>query len=144
MLKKMSRTLRKDDGQALVELAFVLPILLLLVFGIIEFGNIYFAHLTLNNASREGARAGALRATQHGVDLEAEVNEVIQNRIPSLDSDNLSVFVWPNSEEELIRGNDLKVELEYNRRLLTPLFGMILDDGAGYYQLRTETTMRIE
>lgn len=46
-------------GQGLVEFALVLPILLLLVLGMIEFGFAFDHHLTLHYATREGARTGA-------------------------------------------------------------------------------------
>jgi Flp pilus assembly protein TadG len=45
-----------------VELALVLPILLLLVFGIVDFGRAYNAQISLTQAAREGARARALGA----------------------------------------------------------------------------------
>lgn len=44
----------------MVELAFVLPILVILLFGIIEFGRAYSAKIELTSAVREGARAAAL------------------------------------------------------------------------------------
>lgn len=49
-----------DRGAAMVEFAIVLPLLLLLVFGIIEFGRGYNAQLTLTHAAREGVREYAL------------------------------------------------------------------------------------
>ncbi|MEV4642317.1 TadE/TadG family type IV pilus assembly protein [Actinoplanes sp. NPDC049548] len=49
-----------DDGAAAVELALVLPLLLLLLFGIIDFGRALNAQITLTEAAREGARAAAL------------------------------------------------------------------------------------
>lgn len=45
-------------GAALVEFAIVLPLLLALVFGIIEFGFLFYNKAMLTNASREGARLG--------------------------------------------------------------------------------------
>lgn len=51
---------RGDRGQALVEFAFVLlPVLVILV-GIIQFGLLFGANVTLTNAAREGARAGTI------------------------------------------------------------------------------------
>ncbi len=50
------RIKKRESGQAIVEFALVLPILLLLLCGIIDFGWLYYNQITLNNASREGAR----------------------------------------------------------------------------------------
>ncbi|WP_081072002.1 TadE/TadG family type IV pilus assembly protein [Burkholderia cepacia] len=49
---------KKQQGVAAVEFALVLPLLLLILFGIIEFGLIMFDQAVITNASREGARAG--------------------------------------------------------------------------------------
>lgn len=49
-----------DRGAAAVEFAIVLPLLLLLVFGIIDFGRAYNTTVSLSGAAREGARALAL------------------------------------------------------------------------------------
>jgi Flp pilus assembly protein TadG len=49
-----------DRGAAVVEFAIVLPVLLLLVFGIIDFGRALNAQIALTQAAREGARLDAL------------------------------------------------------------------------------------
>ena len=49
---------RREAGQELVEFALILPLLLLLFFGIIEFGRAILAYNTIANAAREGARQG--------------------------------------------------------------------------------------
>jgi hypothetical protein len=46
------------DGQALVEFAFVAIFLLLVIFGVIDFGRLFFAYATMSNGVREGARYG--------------------------------------------------------------------------------------
>lgn len=53
-MKKYNK--KKEKGQALVEFALTLPILLALLCGIIDFGWAYYNQITLNNAAREGAR----------------------------------------------------------------------------------------
>lgn len=50
----------RDRGAAAVELALVLPLLLLLVFGIIDFSRAYNARITMSEAAAEGARALAV------------------------------------------------------------------------------------
>lgn len=47
-------------GQSLVELALTLPLLILLLYGLAEFGFLLYAHVQVTNAAREGARAGSL------------------------------------------------------------------------------------
>jgi len=49
---------KRQSGQALVELALVLPLLLILAFGIVEFGLLMYNKAVITNASREGARVG--------------------------------------------------------------------------------------
>lgn len=51
---------RPHQGQSLVELAVLIPILLLLVLGSIDLGRIFFAHIAIKNAAREGAQDLAL------------------------------------------------------------------------------------
>lgn len=55
-MNRLLRKVRDDSGQALVEFALVLPILLMLVFGVIEFGRAWNASQVLTDAAREGAR----------------------------------------------------------------------------------------
>jgi Flp pilus assembly protein TadG len=50
----------RDRGAAAVEFALLLPVLLLIVFGIIDFGRALNAQITLTQAAREGARLDAL------------------------------------------------------------------------------------
>lgn len=52
----------RERGAALVEFALILPILVMFVFGIVEFGRFYNARIQLTSAVREGARAAALGA----------------------------------------------------------------------------------
>lgn len=52
-----------ERGAAAVEFALLLPVLLTLLFGIIEFGMIMYGREVVTNASREGARAGIVLVT---------------------------------------------------------------------------------
>ena len=51
---------RNKRGQALIEFAFILPFLLVIVGGIVDFGLAFFVGQVIENAAREGARAGAV------------------------------------------------------------------------------------
>jgi len=51
---------RNKRGQALIEFAFILPFLLVIIGGIVDFGLAFFIGQVIENAAREGARAGAV------------------------------------------------------------------------------------
>jgi Flp pilus assembly protein TadG len=55
-LTPRNRLAERESGAAMVEMAIVLPLLLLLVFGIIELGRLYNSQVTLTHAAREGIR----------------------------------------------------------------------------------------
>lgn len=55
-----ARASRRDDGAAAVEFALVLPLLMMLVFGIISFGILFAQQLSLGNGARQGARLGVV------------------------------------------------------------------------------------
>jgi Flp pilus assembly protein TadG len=60
MHRRASGQAARDRGAAAVEFALLLPVLLLLVFGIIDFGRALNAQITLTQAAREGARLAAV------------------------------------------------------------------------------------
>jgi len=60
---ELRRRHRGQQSQALIEFALVSPILLLLIFGIIDIGRAVFYYDTLNHAAREGARAAVKAQT---------------------------------------------------------------------------------
>ena len=59
-MRRWLRRTRREDGAALIETAFVLPIMLLVCVGILEFGRAYQTWQVVTNASREGARVAVL------------------------------------------------------------------------------------
>lgn len=54
------RRINAEDGAAAVEFALVLPVLILLVFGIVEFGLVFNRWLSVTHAAREGVRTYSL------------------------------------------------------------------------------------
>lgn len=78
-LRTSSRVAR-THGQAAVEMALLLPVLLILLFGIILSGFTFYAFIQVSNAAREGARAGSvyiMTKTASGLDLDQTVKRGI-------------------------------------------------------------------
>ena len=67
---------RSQRSQALIEFALISPVLLLLLFGIVDIGRAIFYYDTLNHAAREGARAAVRASNQlpNNADVLATVN----------------------------------------------------------------------
>lgn len=88
----MIKRFRSSEGQAIVEFAFVLPLLCIIVVGLIEFGVLFYDKAAVTNASREGARVGMTFTTVDGSywaegDMQAavsqKVNDYLQTRLIS-------------------------------------------------------------
>ena len=60
MCRRVIARLRRQEGAALIEAAFTLPLMLFVCIGILEFGRAYQAWQVVTNASREGARIAVL------------------------------------------------------------------------------------
>jgi Flp pilus assembly protein TadG len=74
----MRKRLRDERGASAVEFAFIVPLLIVLVLGIAEFGHAFQVQGTLSAAAREGVRAMALRNDP------ADARDVVQNAASSL------------------------------------------------------------
>ena len=73
---------RNERGQALIEFAFILPFLLVIVGGIVDFGLAFFVGQVVENAAREGARAGAVIRPSSLEDFVFPAEEVTGCTIP--------------------------------------------------------------
>jgi Flp pilus assembly protein TadG len=62
-MMSMHKKLRSESGASAVEFALLLPVLMLILFGIIEFGLALYQQAILTNASREGARLGIVQSS---------------------------------------------------------------------------------
>jgi Flp pilus assembly protein TadG len=77
-----------EKGAAVVEFAVILPLLLVILFGIIEFGFLMYNQAMITNAAREGARAGIVIQTPRmsTADITNEVDKYLQNFLVTFSS----------------------------------------------------------
>jgi len=123
----------RRSGQAIVELALVLPILLLLTVGLINIALMIESQLELGNAAWEGARAGA--TLQDPATGDDEITGAVLDSLTLVDSSELQIDIdptaseWPRSEPwPLPRGYPLTVRLRYPFPLMLPLAPVVTLD----------------
>jgi Flp pilus assembly protein TadG len=116
----MGRLIRRggsgERGQSLVEFAMIIPLFLLLVFAIVDFGMGFYSWITVTNAAREGARVGAVGAD------EDTITTRVQDTAGSLDDGNLTVTVL-NAQGN--SGEEVSVTAEYDYSLITPVSSVL-------------------
>lgn len=81
MCRIFFKKINNQNGVAAVEFAIIVPLLLVLTFGIIEFGILLFNKAMITNASREGARLGSLYKSPYYTD--AEITTTVKNHLGS-------------------------------------------------------------
>jgi Flp pilus assembly protein TadG len=75
--RRILPTLKDSRGNAIIEFALTLPILLLVLFGITEFGRMIMTKNVLSTASREGARLAAVGGVADSLNVKTRVTQVL-------------------------------------------------------------------
>jgi len=134
VLYAIRHTLRRQDGQALVELALLLPMVCLLLFGITEFGRAYQAYLALGHAAREGVRIGSLGGA------DGEIDATVRNCASGLDTASIVVTITP-AQAERVTGAVVTVQLDYAFPIVVPIISNISGTSI---PLSVRLSMRVE
>ncbi|SOC37260.1 TadE family protein [Ureibacillus acetophenoni] len=124
--------MKSEKGASIVEFALILPLLILLVFGIIDFGRIFHAYLTIDHAGREAARVASVGKFS---DVETTAVQKSGNMITAEDVE------VTYSDVNKIRGSIATVKIDYKITFLTPIIQPFFPSGL---TLSDTTTMRIE
>ena len=137
------RRRNEESGQAFVELALVLPVLLLLLLGVIQFGNVFRDYIALTDATRVGARQAAVsRSIQPASSRIPLVVSKVQRAAVNLDATKMSITVEPVMIDGITPGweqsGDVTVRSTYPFKI--NLFGMVLYNGL----LQSRTIERVE
>jgi Flp pilus assembly protein TadG len=124
----------------MVEFALVLPILLLLVMGIIQFGILFNNYVALTDGVRAGARQAAV--SRDLPDPVAAATNRVKASAAGLDEGKLEVTVTPYDPEDgsasWVQGGDVTVEAKYPYQI--SILGMVVMSG----KLKSTTTERVE
>ncbi len=124
--------MKSEKGQATVELALSLTILVFFIFAIIDFGRIFHSYLSIEHASREAARIASLGAT------DSEVVQIAKQSAPSLNSNDLGITISPSIRT---RGTYVTIHTTYPVSISIPLLQNVLPDPL---VIKGKTVMRVE
>jgi len=151
---------RTDRGSSIVEFALTLPIFIILVVGIIEFGWYFFVQHTLQYATREGMRlalvgrtltvggtplsreASIIKTIQDNATLAIKPSSSVQVSIYPVTSTYSDPTGWETQQDAGDPGDYMRVRSRYNHRFFTPLIGGFFSGGA--IVIQAEGTYRNE
>lgn len=136
MLKFLKKLIKSEDGQSVIELAITLPILLMVLCAIIDFGWLFTNQLTISYCSREGARYAIVNPT-------SITN--IQNRVTSIAPPNIRDTITVNvtfSNPTVRRNGDVTVEVLGNIKVLTPITGVFTHNES--IEISSKCVMKVE
>ncbi|MFI1987738.1 TadE/TadG family type IV pilus assembly protein [Actinoplanes sp. NPDC020271] len=112
------RVPRDSRGAAALETAIVMPVILLVLFGIIDMGRLLQQYIQLTEAAREGARLGALNGTVAGV--QAKVTGIVGTGGTSPVTQTVTVCTAGSQP-----GTDAKVVLTRQYQPITPMVALV-------------------
>lgn len=131
------RARRGEKGTSVLEFALVLPVLLAMIFGIVELGNVFFANATVQKAAQSAARLGV---TGNGFDDGTRIARIVAEaeRVAAVLPGSVTVTVssWQTyaAEGDGSVGDAgspcelMQVEVDYPYAGLTPIVGDLVPD----------------
>jgi Flp pilus assembly protein TadG len=143
------RRLRCDHGQSLVEFAAVCFLLCELVFGVMDFGRVFFTQMTLQHAVREAGRfavtgnklADPNNPGQQLTRVES-IKAVARRAAAGLDVSSLTVTSAAGNNTAGGPGQNVTISLTTTIRFITPIIGQFFNGGR--YTMTVRTTFKNE
>jgi Flp pilus assembly protein TadG len=128
---------RRNRGQALVELALILPVLLVLFGSALDLGRLYYSQITINNAAKEGALEAArdtenLSEFDNTSDCDAATNRVIclvineaEGSLVSITPDDVALACDPDPcPDEAEIGDTVTISVVADFQLVSPILSV--------------------
>ena len=133
---RLARRLKDTRGANIVEMALVLPLLLLLTFSIVDFASMFYVYLALENGVSQAARFGVTGNVSGALSREDSIRLAMRDATPTLTiEDNAFSFshLTPGTVNWLPgSGNPSdvsKVRVTYTWALMTPLIREFFPSG---------------
>lgn len=148
MLLRLPARVRSQAGAELVEFALVLPMVLLVFGGIVDFGLLLQRQQVVTNAAREGARLGVLPGYT-AADVQARVTAFVQeglNNNTLTPSTTMTVVTITPGAGPPFQAAHVQVTLSSSFLILGPIVSLAGGNGAGFgtVPLTATSTMRVE
>ena len=137
-MNRLLSLLRTNRGTAAVEFAVILPVFLMLVFGVVELGSAWYRKQMLVNASRVGARMGSLLndTSNSSAQVQAAVTQYLQT------AGYPGAFTVAATGIDGNAGDQVQVTVTSNYQL--PVLGRLVPGSASSVALKGVTVMRHE
>ncbi len=133
MKRIIKKLFKSKKAQSMVEMAILLPLLLLILFAIIEFGIVLGGYMIMHDLARDGVRAGVVGATQ------SEIVDQIKDNALIITIEDADIHFTPALDADRSVGGQLEVEIEHTFNFITPIINRF-----GPLDLSAEYVMRIE
>ena len=134
---------RRERGQALVELAIILPVFMLILLGIVQIGSVFRDYIALTDATRVGARQAAVaRSIQPESARVPNVVAMVEKAAVNLEKSKMTITVTPMKVDGVTAGWEQSgvVTVEATYPFAVDLMGLVVFNGT----LKSRTTERIE
>lgn len=120
----------REEGQTAIEMALVLPLLLVFILFLVDLALFGFSYVSVTNAVREGARCGAVGASDSAIIARVE------------NTSGITGTVDPSVARSWSIGSDVTVTADYSYSMLTPV--SIVPGVSGNWDITKSATMRME
>lgn len=141
---------RRSRGQATIEMALLLPLLLVLVLGAVEFGRLFFTHIVITNAAREGAFYLATHSDDYDSGTGNAPKTVLAARAEAANSgvSDISVSITQHNCCSFgLYSVEVTVETDVDDVPILGFFGSLFDVGVyheGVFHLTTSVEMMVQ
>ncbi len=137
MLRRWKR-MKEEDGQGIVEFAIAIPLVLFVLLGILEFGWLFNAKITLTSAAREGARVAVVSTIDQRNRAYIASSEAVAGVSGITIPNDSTHFKYSTNAEIINNTNNAIVEI---KGLVQPLVGLFFN---GQVEIQAKAVMRIE